>query len=333
MDQTGMLLCPTDSMTYEVSGSKDVKVIGGDDKRQITVCVASSLDGDLLPMQLIFTGKTSRVLPELSQSAHAAGAHLTFSENHWSSQKTMQEWVRHVLLPYARGRIQQHQLPDNAHIILVLDVWAVHKSMEFRSFLKEHHPNISLVYVPANCTSKLQVADVILQRPFKHGVKVRFNEWAASVISKQIRDNDVLGLTPYMRMATIKPLILQWCVESWNKLQQGRDYIRMGWHTCCRSMYDVLDSQARQTAVKEYNRDQAALPLHHVPVEEESPVPLDDDESDTEEDVLDLMKKITIGTRRSTRRRSRVHRLGGGVNPLQIDMQESGSDSDANGMD
>jgi hypothetical protein len=126
-DQTGVRLCPSDSMTYESKNSKDVKVIGGDDKRQITVCVASSLHGDMLPLQLIFAGKTERCLPPRTQSVDSEGVHLTYSENHWSSQKTMQEWVKCVLLPYAHSRIQEHKLSAQSRIILVLDVWAVHK--------------------------------------------------------------------------------------------------------------------------------------------------------------------------------------------------------------
>ena len=50
MDQTGVHLAPVDNKTYNTRGGKDVKLIGADDKRQITACLASSLDGDLLPL-------------------------------------------------------------------------------------------------------------------------------------------------------------------------------------------------------------------------------------------------------------------------------------------
>jgi hypothetical protein len=170
MDQTGVHLAPVDTRTYEVAGSKEVRVIGAEDKRQITACIASSLDGNLLPMQLIFQGKTTACHPPLTDAARAAFVHLTHSPNHWSSQETMQEWINEVLIPYADRRTAEHNLPSDSHIVLVLDVWAVHKSEEFRRFLRTHHPRIHLVFVPPNCTSKLQVADVILQRPFKHGL-------------------------------------------------------------------------------------------------------------------------------------------------------------------
>ncbi len=310
------------------------KSSAGDDKRQITVCVASSLHGDMLPLQLIFAGKTERCLPPRTQSVDSEGVHLTYSENHWSSQKTMQEWVKCVLLPYAHSRIQEHKVSAQSRIILVLDVWAVHKSAEFRQYLSANHSNISLVYVPANCTSKLQVADVILQRPFKHGIKLQFNEWAAKVVSTQIQNKDIIGLTPFLRMSHIKPLILEWCITSWRKLKQGSQYIKSGWHSCCISLFDVMDPQMRQAAVKDYNRDLEGFALDHIPKEEERAEANEEPEreSDNDADKLDLMKKVAFGARRTTRKRNAVKKFGGGAKPLQIDMQESGTDSDANGM-
>jgi len=60
VDQTGLNLVPAASWTYEQRGATVVAVIGAEDKRQITACLASSLYGDLLPLQLIFTGTTTR---------------------------------------------------------------------------------------------------------------------------------------------------------------------------------------------------------------------------------------------------------------------------------
>ena len=82
MDQTGMMLAPVGSRTFELKGSKHVKVAAADDKRQITVCIASSLDGDLLPMQLIFQGKTGACHPPVTAAAQAAKVHITHSINH-----------------------------------------------------------------------------------------------------------------------------------------------------------------------------------------------------------------------------------------------------------
>jgi len=53
LDQTGVLLVPAATYTYEQQGAATVAVSGAEDKRQITAVLASSLAGDFLPLQLI----------------------------------------------------------------------------------------------------------------------------------------------------------------------------------------------------------------------------------------------------------------------------------------
>lgn len=68
-------------------------VIGdrADDKRQITVVLASSLHGDLLPLPLVFEVNTGLCLPEATEASKASHCkvRLAHSSNHWSSQLTM----------------------------------------------------------------------------------------------------------------------------------------------------------------------------------------------------------------------------------------------------
>lgn len=310
MDQTGVHLVPCSSYTYEAQGSASVAVVGSDDKRQITVCLASALDGTLLPLQLIFQGKTARSLPAVTPSSLAVNAHLTCSENHWSSQVTMQQWVSEVLMPYADRCIQQHRLHSDAHIVLLLDVWAVHKSEEFRKFLRTHHPRVHLVFVPANCTSKLQVADVALQRPFKHGITKRFNEWAAQEIREQIKTDNVTGLASSLKMSNIKPLVLEWAVQSWNELKERKQLIIEGWSKSCTSLFNVQDPDKRLQALAAVAKNE--LDQAHVPEEEEQDAEEEGDSENESEisckdssgDELDLAQPRTFGARRSTRTRN-----------------------------
>jgi hypothetical protein len=271
MDQTGVHLVPVDTRTFEATGSKDVKVIGGEDKRQITAYVGSSLNGDLLPLQLIFTGTTKQCLPAATELSVSALVHLTHTDNHWSSQETMQQWVREVLQPYVDRRRVEFDLAPSPHVVLVLDVWSVHKSKEFIKFLTDNFPRIHLVFVPANCTSKLQVADVVLQRPFKHGVKKAFNEWAAQVIVGQIESKAAIGLTSDLGMKTIKPLVLQWCIDSWTSMSkdEGRELIKVGWIKCCIQFFDVLDRAKRVDAVEQMQQLQGQIEIGFIPKEDE----------------------------------------------------------------
>jgi hypothetical protein len=101
-DQTALHIRPSTDQTYDVKGVKDVKNLGKDDKRQITCTVSSAASGDLLPLQLIFQGKTTAVVPKdpRAVAARAKGWHLTMSSNHWSNQQTMKEFVDQVIVPW-----------------------------------------------------------------------------------------------------------------------------------------------------------------------------------------------------------------------------------------
>jgi DDE superfamily endonuclease len=325
MDQTGVHLAPVDNRTYESRGAKDVRLIGAEDKRQITVCIASSLDGDMLPPQLIFQGTTVQCHPPLTAAAEDAFVHLTHSENHWSNQETMQQYIREVIVPYAERMQLKHTLQNKSHIVLVLDVWAVHKSEEFRRFLRTSFPHIHLVYVPANCTSQLQVADVMLQRPFKHGIRQHFNIWAASVLKQQIDSDAIIGLSPFLKMSFIKPLILEWVLASWSKLQQGRAFIKVGWHTCCVALYNVHDQAKRLLVLEEVLKDEldrAFVPAESEAAEESS----SSEEEDEGKDVLDVMKERQFGTRKGARKRAAPKPFGYALNSQQLALSE---DSDA----
>jgi hypothetical protein len=324
MDQTGVHLAPVDNRTYESQGVKEVRVIGAEDKRQITACVASSLDGDLLPLQLIFQGKTNACHPPVTASAREARVHLTHSENHWSNQETMQQYVSEVLLPYAERCMLAHTLPGDSHIVLVLDVWAVHKSEEFRLFLRTKYPRIHLVFVPPNCTSQLQVADVLLQRPFKHGIRQGFNAWATMTLKQQIDDGNIIGLSPFLKMSCIKPLILEWVLSSWNKLRLGREFIKVGWHTCCISLFNVHDPVKRLQVVEEVAKDELDRAL--VPVDGEDEDHDSSSSEDEDKDVLDIMKIRQFGTRKGQRKRAAVKAFGYQVSSQQVAMS---GDSDA----
>ena len=323
MDQTGVHLAPVDSRTYETQGTKEVRMIGADDKRQITACVASSLDGDLLPLQLIFQGKTNVCHPPVTAAATEARVHLTHSENHWSNQETMQQYITAVLMPYAERCMLAHTLPLDSHIVLVLDVWAVHKSEEFRMFLRTKFPRIHLVFVPPNCTSQLQVADVLLQRPFKHGIRQCFNNWAATTLKQQIDDDNIIGLSPFFKMSCIKPLVLEWVLNSWNKLKQGRQFIKVGWHTCCVSLFDVHDQVKRLQVVEEVAKDELDRAL--VPAESEKDGDQDSgssEDEDEDKDVLDVMKVRQFGTRKGQRKRAAAKAFGFQINSQQVAMSE-----------
>lgn len=306
-------------------GSSDVAVVGAEDKRQITVCVSASLRGDLLPLQCIFQGKTARSLPAATAASVAARVDITQSVNHWSTQETMQRWITHVLLPHSERMISLHQLDSDAHILLLLDCWAVHKSAEFRDWMKKEHPRIHLVYVPANCTSKLQLADVALQRPFKSCIARSFNEWAAATISDQIRAGEITGVSAHLGMAALKPLVLQWCVDSWNGLRERKQLILDGWEQSCLSLFNINSEQRRQDAVELIALK--TLDMDELPQDSE-PDGYAESDSEQESDELDTSKQRQFG-KQSGRVRTQVKAFGYMLDSTRIEIDQEPRDAAA----
>ena len=80
-----------------------------------------------------------------------------------------------ILQPYREKQVEEMDLEKDSKLIWLIDCWSVHMSKVFILWLKDFHPEILLIFVPANCTSVFQPADVILERPFKHSFRQQFD--------------------------------------------------------------------------------------------------------------------------------------------------------------
>ena len=320
IDQTGIELVPASKTTYDAIGKKSIALVGQDDKRQITAVLGSSASGELLPLQLIFGGKTERSHPIMAETIKQAGFHFAHSENHWSNQQTMKEYITNVIIPYRRKQIDKHQLASDSKLILQLDCWSVHRSDEFISWIKKNHRFIELLFIPPNCTSKLQVADVALQKPFKWGIKRQFNQWLADIIEEQIESEaEKIEINSHLRMAAIKPLLMNWVYESWDLLGSQPELIMRAWSKCMNQQLNIdpFDPAVQQKAVDECMAGH--LIAHDFKFENKTEDKDNDEEKqnfketeeeecDEKEDELDLMKKIVFGERRSGRKRKDTSR-------------------------
>ena len=61
-DHTGLNYVLVSNWTMAEFGSKRVEIVGLDDIRQISTVFACNVEGDFLPPQLIYAGKTPRCL-------------------------------------------------------------------------------------------------------------------------------------------------------------------------------------------------------------------------------------------------------------------------------
>lgn len=130
-------------------------------------------------VQVIFSGKTSASLPPAIRRSGKKFSdwQWTATENHWSNLLEQKNYVRLILVPYFRAKIEELQLSDSQKALYIIDCWPVHISADFRHWMKTEYPWILVLYVPPSCTGKLQPQDKFYQKPFKHAVMASFCEW------------------------------------------------------------------------------------------------------------------------------------------------------------
>ena len=148
-DQTGIRLVPSSSWTMEQRGVKRVEVVSQNDKRQITAVFYGSLQGDFLPVQVIYTGKTTRCHPHFE---FPPGWHVTHSPNHWSTETTMLQYIEHIIEPYVRS-VRDTFYTATTPGVIIMDNFKGQVTEKISSLLDKHHLHVCLL--PANTTDLL----------------------------------------------------------------------------------------------------------------------------------------------------------------------------------
>ena len=82
-DQTALRLVPHLDWTMEEWGTKKITIKGLDDKHEITVLLAITLSGELLPPQLLYQGKSDRCHPDVNFPCDWDIWHM---DNHWFNE-------------------------------------------------------------------------------------------------------------------------------------------------------------------------------------------------------------------------------------------------------
>lgn len=142
----------------------------------------------------------------------------------------------------------------------------------------------------------------------------------------------IVGLKEHFGMPVIKPLLLQWCVDSWTDLQERKLLIVQGWGRCVVSLFDVHDPLKRMEAMRDVANqelDPAVDPEGEEPEgdgdqSEANAEDVDIQSSDEEKDDLDVSRPIAEPARRSSRV-SKPHAAAAGsymLNSQQIALTE-----------
>ena len=118
IDQTPSKYVPISNVTMAEKNSEHVPKQGADDKRVITLTLAETLSGDMLPFQMIYTHKTSRSLPT---AKFPEGFLRGFYKLHWSNEEETLRLLEEVISPYITKVKKKLKLPQNQAACLIWD--------------------------------------------------------------------------------------------------------------------------------------------------------------------------------------------------------------------
>lgn len=243
-DQTQAVYAQGSNLTWTQTGSTQVSVVGEDEKRAFTAVVSVSNSGVLLPFQAIYMGKSNRSCPERSakdyDAAQAAGFRFEYSDTatYWSTQKTMRLLVDNIIAPYFLEQKKKLGLPESQKAIWQIDVWSVHRSQEFRDWMKQYHPNIILHYIPAGCTGVFQACDVGIQRIFKHSLKRSYHEDVVAEILEQIEGgkDDIIA---EKKIGVLRDRSVRWLWNAYQTVNNEQTVKKVSNKTCSEYLHQL----------------------------------------------------------------------------------------------
>ncbi|EIW75876.1 hypothetical protein CONPUDRAFT_30699, partial [Coniophora puteana RWD-64-598 SS2] len=156
-DQTQVIMADTSANTFDVEGSRQVSVLGKEEKRAFTAVVGVSASGDVLPTQFVFKGATERSAPSSTARGRDEANNLGFLYSlnpltYWSDFSTMELYFAKIIVPYFSRQKQLLGYPDDQECIVLLDCWSVHRSKAFRALIRRRWPWIQLRFIPGGTT-------------------------------------------------------------------------------------------------------------------------------------------------------------------------------------
>jgi DDE superfamily endonuclease len=183
VDQTNIYYSMESSYTLAPKGSRTVSIKGCNSNKRCSVMLGASLSGGRLPPYIVFDGKAEgRIHRELiSRKGYPDNIQLAVQESAWFDERIMLDWIEKVWRPFA--------VTGEKIYYLLLDNCPAHCTFKVKDAFSRCRTEID--YVPRGYTSRLQVMDVGVNKPFKHYARNKFDDWMVENDNKKPTRQDV----------------------------------------------------------------------------------------------------------------------------------------------
>ena len=229
LDQTPSKFVSCCNKTLTKKGCKSVPIVGSTDKRMISETFSITLTGKLLPIQLIYGGKTNKSIPAVSFSSDFV---ISANEKHYSNEREVLNMLKNVIIPYVEKQRFSLNLDFDHQALLIMDVFKGQMTCAVKELLNENH--ILLEKVPVNLTYLFQPLDVQggPNGYVKCFMKKKFTLWYSDqVICALDEGKDIKDVDISLKLSIVKPFHSKWLIEMYNHMisSEGRDVCLKGW--------------------------------------------------------------------------------------------------------
>ena len=214
MDETGVEIANVGKITLDLEGTKQVRVLGVGDKRQVTCVTATAADGSTLPVGIIFAGapNSRRAIPKLREGL-PAGTWTSQTKSHWMTEDAIMLWFKQVMVPFARRRRLELGFAVGQPLLLLLDTYASHLSLKLKAVARLE--KILILYIPPGFTDLLQPQDLAINKPFKEKISSLLAEHFEAELLAAMRDGTAVAYEAKLQKSSIGVPFLGAVVRAW----------------------------------------------------------------------------------------------------------------------
>ena len=182
------------------------------------------MTGDFLRPQIIYQGKTTKCVPPVS---FPSDWDITYTENHWSNEKNVEQYLLNVLFPFVEKKRQNLELDLDFPALVIFDYFRGQCTSNIFSMLEAK--NILLAIVPARCTDRLQPLDISVNKAVKDCLRRQFLEWYSDQILRQLQQNESEQITSIdLRLSVVKHLSAKWLIGAFEYFKSNPTIFKNG---------------------------------------------------------------------------------------------------------
>lgn len=181
-DETNVYFAPDSKLTLNRVGARTISVIKANKPGRCSVMIGCSGTGHKFDPLVIFLGADTKkgkiantfrqmqnmALPrDANYEGYPVSMKYRVQSKAWMTSNIMVDWVERVYKPWA--------VTKEGPTVLIMDEFRGHKTEEVKNALDVI--NAHIIFIPGGFTSKLQVMDVGLNKPFKDSTNDGYDRW------------------------------------------------------------------------------------------------------------------------------------------------------------